>query len=241
MLGSALHSCATHAGAVRGDNQDAMLCRPEIGLFAVADGAGGHQDGGYAARLTLEALAAIPTDIRPETLPAELRARCLQAHQALRDAAHARGANAVLATTLVALLVHRRHFACLWAGDSRAYLLRDGMLHRLTNDHSVVQSLIDAGELTEMEAEHHPSSHVITRAVGAGEAPLALDKRAGELLPGDRLLLCSDGLYKTLPEARIAAILGDGNEDISGCLVEAALVEQARDNVTVVSIGPWQP
>jgi serine/threonine protein phosphatase Stp1 len=233
------HWMSTHPGAVRSSNQDAMLCRPEIGLFAVADGAGGHQNGAMAASLTLDRLAAIPASVPPEIRLASVRSGCMDAHRQLRALGGAHGPDALMATTLVLVLVHRWHFACLWAGDSRAYLLREGTLHRLTSDHSIVQSLIDAGDITEAEADAHPSSHVITRAIGAGDPAPVLDKSAGTLMPGDRLLLCSDGLYKTLPDAALAALLeaaGDSPEDMTGPLIQAALARGARDNVTAVVV-----
>ncbi|KAA5612798.1 serine/threonine-protein phosphatase [Rhodovastum atsumiense] len=229
------HSAASHRGAVRGTNQDAWLCRPEIGLFAVADGAGGHQDGALAARTMLERLDALPVACGPAGRLPDLRSGVSEAHRRLWQAGRARRPPALLATTLVALLLHDRHFACVWAGDSRAYLLRDGRLHRLTSDHSLVQALVDAGDITEAEAERHPQGHVITRAIGAeAEAP-ALDKALGELREGDRFLLCSDGLYRSLSEAAIAGRLAcDG--DCAALLVEAALAVGARDNVTAVAV-----
>jgi serine/threonine protein phosphatase PrpC len=118
------------------------------------------------------------------------------------------------------------------AGDSRAYLLRDGVLTRLTSDHSVVQELVDEGRITLAEAETHPSANMITRAVGSG-GDLLLDKSVGDVRPNDCFLLCSDGLYKAVSETRIAAILGEEG-DIAQALVAAALENRARDNVTAV-------
>lgn len=229
------HCSATHPGAIRQANQDALLCRPEIGLFAVADGAGGHQDGALAARSTLQRLEQMPAGCAPAAMITAVRDSAATAHRHLHATGQAREPRAVLATTLVVLLVHDNHFACLWAGDSRCYLLRDGTLHRLTNDHSLVQSLVDAGDITEAEADTHPKAHVITRAIGAGEAELSLDKVGGTLLPRDRLLLCSDGLYKCLSTDQITDMLGRPDTDAHG-LVAAALAHGARDNVSVVVV-----
>ena len=105
------------------------------------------------------------------------------------------------------MLARNDHFACLWAGDSRAYLLRDGALQQISRDHSLVQELVDAGAIRPEEAEHHPRANVITRAVGADLEDFALDKVSGPHPAGDRFLLCSDGLSKSVPEGELAALL----------------------------------
>jgi protein phosphatase/serine/threonine-protein phosphatase Stp1 len=154
-------------------------------------------------------------------------------HAALQDAGARRGPGRTIASTVVTLLARGEHFACLWAGDSRAYLLRNGALQRLTRDHSLVQELIDQGALSEAEADGHPQANVITRAVGAAGA-LELDKVSGRMVPGDRFLLCSDGLVRTLTEPEIAA--GLAAEDAAEGLVRLAVERGARDNVTAVTL-----
>jgi protein phosphatase/serine/threonine-protein phosphatase Stp1 len=135
------------------------------------------------------------------------------------------------------LIVAGDYFACLWAGDSRAYLLRDGVLRRLTRDHSLVQDMVDNGSLTEAESEGHPRANVITRAVGAGEAELILDKSTGEVRPGDKFMLCTDGLTKTLSEPELMdLLLQPALPSPAERLIEAALSQQARDNVTALTI-----
>jgi serine/threonine protein phosphatase PrpC len=227
------HWAATHRGTVRSVNQDALLCRPDIGLFAVADGAGGHQDGDFAAQSTLDHLARLPPGCAPAALVAEVRSGSDAAHRNLRAIGQARRPRAVLATTLVVLLVHKTHFACLWAGDSRCYLLRDGALRQLTTDHSLVQALIDSGDISEAEADAHPHGNVITRAIGAGDPNPTLDKSSGTLLTGDRLLLCSDGVSKSVPAARMAELL-ELSTDPAADLIDAAMRHGTRDNVTAI-------
>ena len=226
-------SCATHAGAVRTRNEDSLVHRPEIGLWAVADGAGGHGAGDVASQAVATALEAIPQGLSAAELLAQVRLRLAAVHEALQRQAAAAGGNRVIATTIVALLVRHGHFACLWAGDSRAYLLRDGALQRITRDHSLVQEMVDQGALSEEEAELHPQANVILRAVGAA-GELVLDKVSGRLLAGDRMMLCSDGLFKALPEREIAAMLA-GKGD-AAALVEAAVARGARDNVSAVTL-----
>ncbi|WP_428486828.1 PP2C family protein-serine/threonine phosphatase [Rhodopila sp.] len=143
----------------------------------------------------------------------------------------------MIASTVVVLISVGAYFACLWGGDSRAYLLRDGVLLRLTRDHSLVQAMVDDSNITEAEAAGHPQANVILRAVGAGETDLELDKVVSEMLAGDRFLLCSDGLTKSLTEAELAAPL-DAPDGIPppDLLIQAALAHQATNNVTAVTV-----
>lgn len=225
-------SAATHPGAVRPRNEDNLVDRPELGLWAVADGAGGHGAGDVASAAIAEALSGIPPGLTAAEMLAQVRLRLDAVHADLKARAAARGGG-LIASTVAVLLVRGGHYAALWAGDSRAYLLRDGALHRLTHDHSLVQELVDAGALDAAQAESHPQANVITRAVGAGEA-LQLDKVADRFAPGDRFLLCSDGVFKELPEAEIASRLARGAD--AEDLVRRAVDAGGRDNVTAVVV-----
>ena len=227
-------SAASHPGAVRAHNEDSFVNRPDLGLWAVADGAGGHQAGDVASQIIADALNAVRSGFGAAELLAEVRYRLAGAHNALRLEATRRGGHAMLVSTIVVLLARDDYFACLWAGDSRAYLLRGGRLRQLTRDHSLVQELFDAGAISAAEAVHHPSSNVITHAIGADA--LELDKVTDRLLPGDRFLLCSDGLFKTLPESELARILGVEDDLPAEHLLRAALEQQADDNITAVAI-----
>ncbi len=227
---------ATHDGTVRNHNEDAFVNRPDLGLWAVADGAGGHQSGEVASACVADALEAIPSGLSGGQVLAEVRQRLHAAHESLWAEGQQRGPGQIVATTVVVLLARDGHFACLWAGDSRAYLLREGVLSQVTRDHSLVQELFDAGAITEDEIEGHPHANVITRAVGADEGALDLEKCSDLLLPGDRLLMCSDGLCKTLPDADIADLLAGDAETAAERLVMAALDRGATDNVTAVTV-----
>ena len=226
---------ATHAGSVRRSNEDALVNRPDLGLWAVADGAGGHSDGATASRMIAEALDGVSAGLGALDLLADVRARILGVHAQLRQRVEGAG-GALTASTVVVLLARDEHFACLWAGDSRAYLLRQSELRRVTRDHSLVQALVDSGALAEDEAESHPQANVITRAVGADEEALELEKVTEPLLPGDRFLLCSDGLFKALPEGEAAVLLGSDETATAEHLLLAALARRARDNVTAVIV-----
>ena len=228
---------ATDAGPRRNHNEDTYVDRPDLGLWAVADGAGGHQAGEVASGMIRSALEAIPPGLDGSRLLAEVRGRLLGVHAALREEAERRGPGALIASTVAVMLARGDHFAVLWAGDSRIYLLRNGVLSQITRDHSLVQEMVDAGALSAAEAERHPHANIITRAVGAGEDGLVLDKLTGTGLPGDRYLLCSDGLSKTLPEAEITALLGaPDNETPAQRLLAAALAREATDNVTALVV-----
>ncbi len=228
----------THSGAVRSYNEDAMVCRPETGLWAVADGAGGHHAGDVASGMIATALDGIPAALSAEECLGQVRLRLTAVHVAIRARAlEQHGPGAIIASTVVVLLVRDGHFVCLWAGDSRAYLLRNSVMSQITRDHSLVQALVDSGALSEADAESHPQANVITRAVGADEPVLSLDKVTGQLMQGDRFLLCSDGLCKTLDAATIATLMADP-ADPANRLIDAALQSRARDNVTAVVVQP---
>ncbi len=226
-------TAATHPGNIRPRNEDNLVNRPDLGLWAVADGAGGHGSGDVASTAIAEALSSIPPSLTAAEMLAQVRLRVIAVHADLQARAAARQTGGIIASTLVVLLVRGQHFAALWAGDSRIYLLRQGALLRVTHDHSLVQELVDSGALAAEDAEAHPQANVITRAVGA-DGPLNLDKVADRLQPGDRFMLCSDGVFKELPEAEIAACLLRGADAAE--LVERSVAAGGRDNVTVVLV-----
>src|SRR5215475_12964740 len=202
--GSFRSQAATHPGTAGRHNEDASLNRPDLGLWAVADGAGGHESGEVASAEVMSQLQGIAPGLSAADMLQEVRARLEAAHESLRAAAAQRGAHAMMATTAVVVMARDDHFACLWVGDSPAYLLRGSELTKITRDHSLVQEMVDGGIISESEAAHHPQANVITRAVGADAEALSPDKRTGQLMQGDRLLLCSDGLSKTLSPERLA-------------------------------------
>ncbi len=233
-----LRSWATsHPGMKRKHNEDTYVDRPDLGLWAVADGAGGHHAGEVASGMIRESLEAIPPGLSASELLAEVRNRIEMTHDALRAEAERRGPDVIIASTVVVMLARNDFFACLWAGDSRAYLLRDGVLQQITRDHSLVQELVESGVIRPEEAEHHPRANVITRAVGAELDDFLLDKVSGRIQVGDRFLLCSDGLCKTVPEHELASLLGEkGGPPPPDTLIAAALALNASDNVTAVMV-----
>jgi len=226
----------THPGTRRDHNEDSFVDRPALGILAVADGAGGHAAGEVASAMIAGALAAIPAGLAAGELTAQVRLALEQTHVALREEAASRGPDVQIVSTVVVVLAGDAQFACLWAGDSRAYLLRAGELHQITRDHSLVQELLEAGAIRPDEALNHPRSNVITRAVGAGCDGLALDEVTERLLPGDRFLLCSDGLCKALRDDALAGMLGESDGSPAQALIDGALAANASDNVTAVAV-----
>ncbi len=228
---------ATHVGMKRKHNEDSFLTRQDLGLWAVADGAGGHQSGAFASSTIISALDCLPAGLTAAELLSETRQAVSRAHDELCCEAASRGPEAMIVSTVVILIIRDQHFACLWSGDSRAYLLSEDELTQITHDHSLVQAMVDQGQLSELEAEHHPQSNIITRAVGAGDETFELDKVTGTLRAGDRFLVCSDGLSKALSKAEMKALLqvSDSVESVDG-LIEAALANMATDNVTAITI-----
>ncbi len=226
----------THVGHVRKSNEDSCFAAEKDGcLFAVvADGMGGHNGGEVASQIVVEKAKRFLDDnmtaaITPESIIVLLSDcnKCVW-EQALRNKAlQGMGSTATL------VLVRGNNALIGHVGDSRAYLYRSGKLEQLTKDHSYVQMLIDNGYISKEEALHHPYRNIITRAIGS-ESGIEVDTLTIGLLPGDVLLLCSDGLNNAVPDDKIAAILKDGIEAAADKLIDAALVGGGLDNVTVV-------
>ena len=232
----------TDCGTVRTSNEDNFVARPEVGVWMVADGAGGHEHGEVASAMLAEAIGATPARAGSDLI-AEVRAIVSRTHDELRRRAEEEssqtGTHVMIASTIVVMLAQQAHFACLWAGDSRIYRWRAGAAQQVTRDHSLVQELVDQGVISPAEAERHPHANVVTRAIGAEGADPTLDKVTDRAEPGDRFLLCSDGLNKALDDGAIARLIGA--RDPAQRLIEAALAIGARDNVTAIVVEYARP
>jgi protein phosphatase len=229
-------AAASHAGMVRTVNEDNVLSRPDIGLWAVADGMGGHGGGDLASQTVINALDSIKRADTAAELLAQFEHRVIRANAELRALGRAKGLGAI-GTTLAAILVRPPHYACLWCGDSRIYLWRKDKMTRLSHDHSEVQDLIDRGLLDAEEAKSWPRRNVVTRAIGvAVEAEIELGE--GQVAPGDRFLLCSDGLTNHVDDGEIAAALG-GEPPKQACsaLLNLTLQRGASDNVSLIVVA----
>jgi len=227
----------THVGAVRKRNEDAVLNRPEIGLWAVADGAGGHQRGDYASERIIAALGDVAPPPSAALLIDDVKTRLRRANRELLAKAVEIGPGALICSTVMVVLIADARFCCLWAGDSRCYLLRAGALRQVSHDHSYVQDLVDRGEIGPEVAADHPLANIVTNLLGA-EVRFTLEERSDQLVPGDILLLCSDGLCRALTDPDVAAILRDHPvEAAADRLIESAVACRAKDNVSVVVIA----
>jgi type VI secretion system protein ImpM len=219
-------AASTDMGRVRTINQDAFIERPESGVWAVADGLGGHSNGEIASRMVCDALADLVPDGSLDQTINDVRERVGQVNEHLDRLAARSGTGVRTGSTVVALLSRGSRCAILWAGDSRVYRWRSGRLNQLTRDHN----------LAETEGATGPDAYAITRAVG-GEETLTLDLHRDCVRAGDRFLLCSDGLTRAVPEGQIRAWLE--HEDIRGAvdgLITATLEAGAPDNVTVLIV-----
>lgn len=229
-------ACDSHAGMVRKVNEDACLEWPERGLWAVADGMGGHQAGDVASQMIIDALRQVPPPSGLEDFITQVKEHLQKAHQQLQEESARRYQHRVIGSTIVVLLTYEDQGACLWVGDSRIYRLQDGQLKQLTRDHSYVQDLIDKGLLKVEQAVSHPMANVITRAVGSVER-LDIDLLTFPLQAQDAFLLCSDGLNKTITDHEIAGLLArDNSQEAAQGLIHLALARGANDNITVMVV-----
>lgn len=229
----------TDTGKVRARNEDAFLDQPQQGLWVVADGMGGHQAGDLASRLIVESLAELPAGLDFEDRLDALRdcLHRLNRHLSLGLTLTAETPDLPVGSTVVALLAEGSRVACVWAGDSRCYLLRGRQLFQLSRDHSLLQQLVEERGMSPADAARQPGAHALTRAIGADEE-LQLDILELESLPGDVFLLCSDGLYQDLDHDLLtAALLRPSPQLALQRLFELALLGPARDNLSGVVIN----
>jgi serine/threonine protein phosphatase PrpC len=227
---------ATHVGKVRQINEDAFLDRPDLHLWAIADGMGGHHAGDVASAAIVKSLDEISPRKRLSTYVDEIEDRLIGVNHRLRSMAAEHEDNRTIGSTVVAMIALNDYYALMWAGDSRTYRLRDGEIQQLTKDHSQVEELVERGVIMREEAESHPASNVITRAVGASDQ-LFVDVDIDQAVPGDTFLLCSDGLYKHVHENELAEYLAkDDVNEICQSLIQLTLERGATDNVTLVVV-----
>jgi len=226
----------THTGAVRDHNEDAYVAFPEDGLWVVADGMGGHQAGEVASRLICDTVCSERQRHGSSMSVDDLEQAIYLANQRIRKYGDEQLPGATLGSTMVALKITDDRYNILWIGDSRAYLLRESRLQRLSKDHSQVADLVEQGVLSEEEAESHPLANVITRALGVETDP-AIDSVEGKVLPGDRFLLCTDGISREFEREELEQFLMEEPiDDINQALRHAALVKGCRDNITSIIV-----
>ena len=224
----------THTGNIRSHNEDAFLVADNEQLWVVADGMGGHQSGEVASQMIVEALATYRSAPLLGTSIRKIAMLLQSVNQELIAQANKKP-DTIIGSTIALLLIKGRYCVSAWAGDSRIYRYRNGVLKQITRDHSETEILLEAG-VTPEEIAEIPYAEGITRAVGADEI-LQLESRILEIHTNDIFLLCSDGLYKELTDTEIGQIIEKGIvEDAVQQLLAAALKRQGRDNITVVLV-----
>lgn len=225
---------ATHVGNVRDHNEDNYGLNPELGLWIVADGMGGHESGEVASAMTVDIIT------RLVEAGESLKDSLVLAHEAVLHAADSDPRKAGMGSTVVVLKITGNRYEIAWVGDSRVYRFsKKKGFKLLTHDHSYVQLLIDNDLISPEDARNHPMGHVVNQAIGSSpKGSVSVDTTEGTVEPGDRFLLCTDGLTNELADERIAEVLRQENklQAVSDELIEKALAAGGMDNVTVVIV-----
>lgn len=228
------YGVATHVGLVRENNEDSYAAAPEPGLWLVADGLGGHAGGEVASSIVAGHVTGCVRN------GMSIDRAIASSHEAVIAARQDGGDNREMGSTVVAAMFEGDSCFIAWVGDSRAYLWNGAQLEQLTHDHSLVQDLLDQGDLSAEEAAGNPLGNVLTRCVGQKKpASLAVDIEKVGLYRGDRILLCSDGLMNELADGEMESIFlqGDSEQETADGLVKAALDNGGSDNVTVLVVS----
>ncbi|MCW8932450.1 MAG: protein phosphatase 2C domain-containing protein [Gammaproteobacteria bacterium] len=235
----------THTGYVRKHNEDSILTHPNYSLFVVADGMGGHSAGDLASQSIVNEI--LKLDLPEDDIKLSLE----QIEDTLLDVndkihsgiffdkkveTDGNDKSVVAGSTVVIAYIVDNICSCLWVGDSRLYIFRENKLYQITKDHSLVQEMIDRGQLTLEQAKSHPQTNVITRAIGVAQ-DVNIDINQFEIQNGDKLLLCSDGLYNEISSDIIIASLKEKKIDkVANKLLGEVLVREASDNISIIVI-----
>ena len=223
-------------GKKRKLNEDSLLERVEIGLWAVADGMGGHHAGDVASQMIVDSLKKVHEGTNLNRYIDDIEDCILRVNDRLIEKARVSDKYTTIGSTVVILLAYEQYCTYIWAGDSRLYRQRDGKLRQLTTDHSQVEQYVEQGLISREEAAGHPHGNMITRAVGATDT-LFLDMDIQEMKSGDRYLLCSDGLTKHTIDYEFQDILQEGTvEAACKTLIDLTLSRGAGDNVTAIVV-----
>lgn len=228
----------TNVGLIRSNNEDAYLAEPGTNLWLIADGMGGHDAGEVASKIVKDSVfESVKKGI-------SLKAAIHQSHADVKHAADNNIGSPNMGTTIVALLCSGMHYEVNWVGDSRAYLW-DPLSHQLkqiSKDHSYVQALVDSGAITEQEMHNHAQKNIITQSLGVSDLDkVTVDSVNGTWAPGQKILLCSDGLTDLVSDPEIVHIFrkyhNKSNQELVDALIQAALDKGGVDNVTIEVIS----
>ncbi len=228
------YGTSTHVGLVRTNNEDNFFADPDLGLWLIADGMGGHDAGEVASQLVIDYVAKAVKKRTPLADAIE------QSHFEVKDAVNRNIGKPNMGTTIVALLSKKQHYQAAWVGDSRAYLWdpHKHNIQQISKDHSYVQSLVDSGAIKQEEMQNHPQKNIITQSLGVSALEtVSVDTYEGQWQAGQKILLCSDGLSDLVADTETAHIIRQNqhrsDQQIAELLVQAALKKGGIDNVTV--------
>ena len=227
----------THVGLHRAANEDSILLMPGVGLFAVADGMGGHRGGRVASHMVTGELIRIATELGRPLDGEELAGALVEINRKVHQTGQESAELFNMGSTCVAISIMGGRVHLAYLGDSRAYLVRAGEIRQLTSDHRVIQPMLDRGEITEDEARTHPMRNVLTRSVGV-EADVEVSTEEIPIENGDRILLCSDGLSDLVtPQALLEKVLDQRDlDELASELVDSANAAGGHDNISVVVV-----
>lgn len=229
-------SADTNVGMVRKINEDSIMSNPDVGIWAVADGMGGYEAGDVASKMIVSAFEDIAKHEYLSSFVDDVENKIIDSNHRILEYSEIMHDGRTLGSTVISLLIKGQVGVCLWAGDSRLYLLRNNQLQQVSRDHSHVQELLDNGTITEEEAINHPDSNVITRAVGTSQE-IYVDIKAFNVQLGDTFLLCSDGLYNAVSEDDIEHHMRSRDTDDSvKQMIVKSLENGAPDNVSIVMV-----
>ena len=237
VTGSTTTSSFTHTGVVRSKNEDALLALPKSGLWAVADGMGGHEDGDFASSCVIGHLYQLAMHHKGIELVQMIPSVIQLANDEILHQSSIGASRRIIGTTLVALVLEGENYHCFWSGDSRCYLLRGDQLHPLTTDHTRAEEMRASGQYTEVEISTNPESHALIHAIGVDQNPF-IDCVQGVIYEGDRFLLCSDGLTKVYDDYELTLRVQNSNIDqVNMDFLSDALVAGAPDNISSVLVS----
>lgn len=228
----------THTGHVRNRNEDSILLLEDESLWLVADGMGGHQAGDFASQTITRNLGLFKQQDTLEDSILLLEENLLNSNAIIRDKSSKMGKNATIGSTVICAYIWQNYLFSFWAGDSRLYRFRQNKFERLTDDHSYVEELVRMGKIEACDAESHPASNVVLKAIGIDDE-LCMDFDYFEISDNDIFVICSDGLYKDLDENNIISIIDDNTNDmvaLTQSLLSKSLDAGGTDNTSIISI-----
>ena len=226
----------TNVGLKRKINEDNLLDGTELSVWVVADGMGGHEAGEVASARLVEALGTLPPGGSADEIAAQAESLVQQVNRDLLEMAQGSPRPRTIGSTVVILTIRDGEYRCLWAGDSRCYLVRGREAIQITHDHSLVDELVRSGMLSQEEAAHHPDANVITRAVGA-KRELEVDCVGGKVLSGDHFLLASDGVTRVMSDEEIGRLVASRNPVQAVEEIESIVLSRgAPDNLTCIIV-----